>query len=98
MLQLIGWLGCVYLVVKALEFGCSAAFRDAEGKHHQSAVTAIWICLIAAFVFAILFYVQGQAVGEAAAFGSDGPTTPADAYSQCLDDATTMEEISACRP
>ena len=62
MFQILGWLGCVYLVVKALEIGSSTVFRDEGGLMKLSAVAACAIAWMAAIIFAFLFYGQGAAM------------------------------------
>ena len=65
MLQIIGWLGCVYLVVKALEIAGSNAFRNDKGQMTGGAIGAVAVAWIAVAVFAVLFWVQGQEVTSA---------------------------------
>lgn len=61
MLQIIGWLGCLYLVVKALEIIANPAYRDANGMMKSA---AIWAALLAGFGavgFALWLAAQGGA-------------------------------------
>ncbi|MBX7458316.1 hypothetical protein K3152_08670 [Qipengyuania sp. 1NDH17] len=58
MLQIIGWMGCVYLFVKALElFGAAKARGDGEA-YDQLTITAGAIALISAAIF--FFLINGQ--------------------------------------
>ena len=61
MLQIIGWLGCLYLVVKGFEIAGGANFRDASGRPTTSAKNASTIAWIGAFVFAVMLLLQGGA-------------------------------------
>jgi hypothetical protein len=64
MLQLIGWLGCVYLIVKALEISANPAFKKEAGSAdvNSVALAAIGLAFVAAIVFALLFWGQGAAL------------------------------------
>lgn len=75
MLQIIGWLGCVYLLVKGLELASSSAHRTADGKMHITAIIAAVIAFISALIFIFLF--NGQA--SSSPFGS-GSTSLGSTY------------------
>jgi hypothetical protein len=75
LLQIIGWLGCVYLLVKGLELASSSAHRTADGKMHITAIIAAVIAFISALIFIFLF--NGQA--SSSPFGS-GSTSLGSTY------------------
>ncbi|QIK95911.1 hypothetical protein G7076_05005 [Sphingomonas sp. HDW15A] len=54
MLQLIGWLGCLYLFVKGLEIA-SAKSGDLSQELRSAAV---WLSLLGSVAFAVLFFLQ----------------------------------------
>lgn len=96
MLQIIGWLGCFYLVVKAMEIWSSKSFRYETGKLKESAIYAVATALIGAVGFALWLSDQGSA------FPPPAPTTTArDELSesiaqQCVKFAKNAEEAAAC--
>lgn len=102
MLQIIGWLGCVYLVVKALSIaGSSDSYRPdpARPGEEKMRTLAFWACAIAwvaAFVFALWILIQGGAIAEASGLGYSGVPSYS-SYSECLADADTADQVSACR-
>lgn len=61
MLQIIGWLGCLYLAIKGFEIAGGTNFRDLDGKPTAAAKIAATIAWIGAFVFALLLLAQGNA-------------------------------------
>lgn len=62
MLQLIGWLGCLYLVVKALEIAGNPQFRTEDGSLKATAMGAIILAWLGAIIFALALAEQGSAV------------------------------------
>lgn len=62
MLQLIGWLGCLYLVVKGFELAGSQARGEPISTVHGIGASLAWL---GAVVFALLIYGQGKAPLEA---------------------------------
>jgi hypothetical protein len=64
MLQIIGFLGCVYLIVKACELGSSSAHRDTEGALSPSAAAGILVASAGALGFAVWIFVQGASVSN----------------------------------
>lgn len=89
MLQLIGWLGCLYLVIKAFEIAANPVYRDDAGKMKNPAMAASLLCCFGAAAFALAFKSQGDA------FPIAPDVTPTGA-SDCLANARTVEEITAC--
>ena len=65
MLQILGWLGCVFLVVKAIEFATSQNFKDESGRVRDVAAIAAIFCLVSAAGFTYLFDAQGAQFGSA---------------------------------
>lgn len=66
MLQLIGWLGCIYLIVKVLGYTANPAFRKEDGTLNESAKAAVWIGWLAAIGFGFLFLGQGSSMNPTA--------------------------------
>jgi hypothetical protein len=62
MLQIIGWLGCLYLLIKGVEILSNSAYRTPEGWLKGSAVIAIALAFIGSIVFSIWLLVQGGEV------------------------------------
>jgi hypothetical protein len=65
MLQIIGWMGCVYLFVKGIEFMASRNYRNNEGGIGGAAIVGPIICWLSAFAFALILNVQA---GTASSF------------------------------
>ena len=70
MLQIVGWLGCVYLFVKAFEIGSSSAHRDEKGEVNSPAAIAIAVSAVASIGFAVWILLQGAAIDSASPYGS----------------------------
>jgi len=62
MLQIIGWLGCVYLVVKACEILSNAQHRDEAGNLKRWALTGVVVAWLSAVAFLLLLNEQGRAL------------------------------------
>ncbi|AKH42507.1 hypothetical protein FHS61_000277 [Altererythrobacter atlanticus] len=65
MVQIVGWLGCFYLVVKAMEFQADPRFRNTEGELNGNAAVAALISWGGAIAFAVWIWAQGQAIDYA---------------------------------
>ena len=104
MLQIIGWLGCVYLIIKGLEIASNIGNRTENGELRGTASAAIIISYLFAFIFAVWLYAQGGAMGSSASnmssvnagidiskYGS-GPS----AYLACNNDAKNLDEKVEC--
>ena len=92
MLQIIGWMLCLFLVLKACEINANPAYqeKDAEGKTtglNGPASAAAAFALIGAVIFAGLLYYQGQAVTDAFSSSSS--------YGYSVDDATAAADDAA---
>ena len=61
MLQIIGWLGCVYLFVKGLELFSSNSHRLPDGKLNSYAITGAIIAVVGSLIFALMLVGQGSA-------------------------------------
>jgi hypothetical protein len=59
MLQIIGWLGCLYLLIKGFEILSDSAYGTPEGWLKGTAVLAIALAFIGSIVFSIWLLVQG---------------------------------------
>ena len=91
-LTIIGWIACIFLFAKGVEFALSSAFKmeqeDGPDRLRPAAsVAAIGVCM-AAVIFFVLLILQARQSG-----------TPAKSYgtlSECLHDAQTMDQIKEC--
>ncbi len=94
MLQIIGWMGCFYLLIKALELAGSNSQKDAEGSIKPFAYVTVVLCLLGAIVFAFLFAAQGSVLQQS----GTGPTGLSQSVVECISnpETDTMEEIAAC--
>ena len=61
MLQIIGWLGCVYLLLRSLQMAYSRDMQDDEGKMQVGAMFTMILGITAALVFAFWLGDQGAA-------------------------------------
>lgn len=61
MLQIIGWMGCLYLFVKGLEFIANRSYRSEEGKYYATATAGAVVCWLGAIVFFVLLNAQVEA-------------------------------------
>lgn len=96
MLQIIGWLGCLYLVVKALEIAANPDYRDANGMMKPVAMGAAVLGWFGAVGFALWLAAQGGALpGKSEAEQASDDLT-ASITSQCIELAKTPEEVRAC--
>jgi len=62
MLQIIGWLGCLYLFVKGCEALANSSYRTADGGLNGYANTAVVLSFAGALGFALWLLVQGGAL------------------------------------
>ena len=89
-MQIIGWMGCLYLVVKAFElWSLGKARRDERGLHDVPATIGAGLAVLGAFGFLVTINAQSAAsdhlFGSASTPGSDPLGYEAEA---------TMEEIA----
>lgn len=98
MLQLLGWLGCLYLLVKGLAMIGDLTLVDGDGERHPATNIAIMLAIAGAVVFAIFFAVQGNAMPDLGLAASSQPAPMDGDYAACLEQATTIEQMSACQP
>ncbi len=96
MLQIIGWLGCLFLVVKALEIGAGNNFRDERGRLRRNAAVACAVALAGALIFAVWIFVTDTDQGPVVA--SYDPPVPSsdDNLKDCIINARTPEDVQAC--
>jgi len=94
-LQIIGWLGCLYLVVKALEIMSNSDSVNSNGKLKASALAACLLAWVGAVVFSLWIAEQGRVSLPA------GDSTLSNGMTQqeedCVLAAQTDTEILACR-
>ncbi|MFT4056292.1 MAG: hypothetical protein QM681_17445 [Novosphingobium sp.] len=103
-LQIIGWLGCLYLVVKGFEISASSAMRDENGKARFGATTACMLAWGGAVVFGIWLADQGSSFPRQASSTPDPVSenigvTPEELnlpVNDCTMKAKTDEEMRAC--
>ena len=104
MLQIIGWLGCLYLVIKGFEISASSAFRDEHGKARSGATAACMLAWGGAVVFGIWLADQGvaftsQPQTETPSLNGGAGVTPEELglpVTDCTAKAQTEEEMRAC--
>lgn len=65
MLQIIGWLGCIYLAVKACEILSSSQHRDPAGKLSRWALAGASLAWLSAAFFLLLLNEQGSVFPQA---------------------------------
>jgi len=113
MLQLIGWMGCVYLVVKGFEFIAHDGYQRPQGGMKSSATLAVLIAWLASGVLFFAFLMQGSSFptsaypSEAGDSGSEivapeavkkwQPPVLSPARRKCVDAAKDAEEAVKCR-
>lgn len=61
MLQIIGWLGCLYLVVKAFELCSASKHRQVDEKWDTAAMVGGAIALVGALAFFFMLNAQVDA-------------------------------------
>ena len=95
MLQILGWMGCVYLIAKGIELVINphhreAAKREGEDWHRikPSALYTGWALWVLAVIFFFLINYQASRTPGAA------PSYPS--FSECLQAAKTVDEMTAC--
>lgn len=62
MLQIIGWLGCLYLIVKALEIAGSNVHKGEDGLLKPQSLVAVLLASVGALAFAAWFLIQGASI------------------------------------
>lgn len=103
MLQLIGWMGCIYLLVKGLEFFASSAYRDENGALKSSATIAIAVAWLGAAAMFFAFTVQGFSMSGSGAAGltasevEDRYPEKSAAWHDCVTAAKDAVEAAACK-
>lgn len=95
MLQIIGWIGCLYLVIKALEIASNPVFRNENGMLKNMAMTACLLAWSGALIFALWLGAQGSAF-PAAETSTEQSALEASIKGQCIELATTPEAILKC--
>lgn len=96
MLQIIGWLGCLYLVVKALEIIANPAYRDANGMMKSAAIWASLLACFGAFGFALWLAAQGGSLPQKSSAERESDELSASIISQCIELAKTPEDAAKC--
>jgi hypothetical protein len=86
MLQIIGWLGCLYLVVKALEIASADSHKGKDGGMTPAAVLAVLVAWAGAIGFGGWLFIQGNALKP------DGQTVRL----ECIRKAQSAQEVTAC--
>lgn len=101
MLQIIGWFGCFYLIIKSMEIGGRKDSFDEHGNMEVMPLMTILAAVLGAGIFAFLFWQQGQPHGERLTGDVPAleiPTTQEsdDAFIACMEKAKTVDEVVAC--
>lgn len=99
LIQLIGWLGCLYLLVKSLEIASSSAHRTEDGKLKATARVAALLGVAGSIVFFYLILSHGFSGPPSRADMSD-ESPPASSSNVIVNDCTAKarndEEMMAC--
>lgn len=96
LLQIIGFLGCFMIIIKALEIVHSGDFRDETGLREGALWTAV-VAGVGACLFALWLYAQGPSFQQPAQPSLSLPElTPSQV--ECISAAKTNEEVIACSP
>jgi len=94
MLQIIGWLGCFYLLIKGLEIGNSQHFRAENGRVSNAGAMIAVLAIFGAIVFAAAFLLQGDAFPNRSSGAT--PEAQASELSQCIQQAKTPDAAAEC--
>lgn len=86
LLQIIGWLGCLYLAVKGLEIGNGAQFRHESGRVTVAGALIAILAVGGALVFAVAINLQGEAFVQSQP-DSDLPEALSDSQTECINKA-----------
>ena len=95
MLQIIGWMACVYMLAKGIEFVINPQNRQAEKREGEdwyrikpSALFTAWGLWVSAVTFFFLLNHQAsQMPGAQPTFSN---------YGECLKAANTLEQMKEC--
>lgn len=87
MVQIIGWLLCIYLIVKAFELLAMQPIND-TGRNLAKIGAAI--AFIAAPIFFFMLNAQSNSGGDS--------LSRTQSYSECLRGADTLAEMNRCQP
>lgn len=87
MIEIIGWILCVYLVVKACEL---IAMPTINGLGRNFALFGALIAIIAAPIFVYLLDLQANSGASS--------LSSVQSYSECMRQAQTLDEMSRCKP
>jgi len=93
MLQIIGWLGCLYLAIKGLEIGNSRNFQNADGRVTGAGASIAVLSVLGALVFAVALLLQGDIPAQTAEHSAGQMTQ---GKMDCINSAKTPDEILAC--
>jgi len=111
MLQLIAWMGCVYLLIKGIELLSHQGYKRDDGELQVLAGVGAGIAIFTAVVFAVLAFAQGQSFARPSAeldtsnseVRSDTYNAPitsrpdkSEAWHRCVADAKDGEEAVKC--
>jgi hypothetical protein len=87
MIQIIGWMLCIYLIVKGFEL---LAMQPNGDKGRQLAIAGALIAFIAAPIFFFMLNAQAKSGGDS--------LSRTQSYSECIRSASTVAEMSRCKP
>lgn len=95
MLQIIGWLGCLYLFIRSASMGVSREFRNDEGTMIDGAAYLMVLGIAASIGFALWLGAQGEMFPSAAESAIDEYGLSSSEV-DCINAAQTPDEVSAC--
>lgn len=94
MLQIIGWLGCAYMLLKVFEIIGSSAHRKEDGRLNDA---SCWACVFAIFsagAFAVWLLAQGNQFEQTTALS--GSNSSMALYSDCMAKADGLDAMTEC--
>ncbi|WP_144400976.1 hypothetical protein [Novosphingobium sp. MBES04] len=92
MLEIIGWMGCLYFVVKGIEISSSSSFRNEDGSPKRGITAAFMLCWAGAVVFGFLLADQATTVREVQSSSNLSNSI----MEQCIQLAETPEAMAQC--
>lgn len=96
MLQIIGWLGCFYLLIKGLEIGNSQQFRAENGRVSNAGALIAVLTIFGAIGFGAALLLQGDAFPNRSSSAVGSGDLQAAELSKCIEDAKNPEAAAEC--
>lgn len=97
MIQIIGFLGCAYMLLKAFEMLGNSSLRHEHGGLKEQASIAIGIAFASSLFFAAWLIIQGSEVSSITSI-SESPTEEPMSQSRmdCINGAADADAVLAC--